>query len=173
MAEEEKENLKRQVEELRNERCYICRPDDPHASKESCPDCDQKSDLNQEIKRLKTILYSTDTPEWKSAAFQKIKKIKKLETRIEAFEKELKYLKEVVPVDNATLAFYDKQAPLHIDSISSDTKMDDYVKLIPLSDYLFMRKRMKNSEKKAAHFEMKLFAAKRALEAYEKPSSSV
>ena len=47
------DDLTRQVEELRNERCYICRPDDPRASKEGCPDCDHKSDLNQEIEKLK------------------------------------------------------------------------------------------------------------------------
>jgi hypothetical protein len=38
-----------EIERLKGERCYICRPDDPLASEEGCSDCDAKSDLHQAI----------------------------------------------------------------------------------------------------------------------------
>lgn len=46
------EEAQEEIKKLREERCFICRPDDPLASEEGCKDCDEKSDLNQEILRL-------------------------------------------------------------------------------------------------------------------------
>lgn|SRR3990167_10268904 len=48
---------------------------------------------------------------------------------------EITHLKSI-EINSSTIEEYNKQAPIHKDSISSDTKMDNYVKLLPLSIYL-------------------------------------
>jgi hypothetical protein len=50
------EEAKRELEALRAERCYICRPGVAGVNEEGCSDCDEKAGLHAEIGYLRGAL---------------------------------------------------------------------------------------------------------------------
>jgi hypothetical protein len=100
--------------------CVTCRQ-----NVAQCEDC--RTALQAENDKLKTLLYSNDTSEWKSAAFQKIKGLEAdLQTLTQERDAEIKRCREAEEEANDA-----KQALYH--GLDSDHEKDKHLSLVQLA----------------------------------------